>query len=209
MNKQVSFLVLTAFLAFCGTSLSAQKNIVKITPLPILGKFAIQYERKITGNSSVEVEWQHWEVQRKKSNSFFLLGLLYTSSSSDVIRVKGNRMQVVGRLYEHENMTGWFLEGGFNVGKFDVKRTETSSSFSILDFFTGDFGSEHTKITRFDNVRASGLKIGGGFQKKRGNLFINFSGGFDCNEVDRKVAALVRGLRDITPYGRFALGVGF
>jgi len=118
-------------------------------------------------------------------------------------------MQVVGRCYERDNMTGFFFEGGFNFGKFDVKRTETSSSFSILDFFTGDFGSESKKITRYDNVRAKGLKAGIGLQKKRGNLFLNVSGGLEFNELDPKAAALVRGLRPVTPYGRFAIGVGF
>jgi len=209
MNKQLQFLVITAFIARCATSLGAQENILKTTPLPILGKFAFQYERKIAGQYSVEVEWQHWEIRRKKENNFFLFCLLYFSSSSDVIQVKGNRIQVVGRCYEHKNMTGWFIEGGFNVGKFDVKRTQTSSSFSILDIFTGDFGGESEKITRYDDVRASGLKVGGGFQKKYGNLFVNLSGGIEFNEVDRKVAAIVRGLRATTPYGRFAIGVGF
>ncbi len=209
MNKQISILAITVFITLFATTLGAQQNIVKIRPLPILGKFGFQYERKIAGHSSIEVEWQRWNFQRKKSDSFFLLGLLYTSSSSDVIQVKGNRFQVVGRCYEHKNMTGWFFEGGFHVGKFDIKRTESSSSFSVLGFFTGDFGSESTKITRYDNVRAKGLKAGGGFQKKYGRLFVNLSGGLEFNELDTKAAALVRGLRPVTPYGRFAIGVGF
>lgn len=209
MNKQILILGITAFITLFSTTLGAQQNIVKIRPLPVLGKFGFQYERKLAGHTSIEVEWQRWDFQRKKSDNFFLLGLLYTASSSDVIQVKGNRFQFVGRCYEHKNMTGWFLEGGFHVGKFDIKRTESSSSFSVLGFFNGNFGSESTKITRFDNVRANGLKLGGGFQRKRGSLYVNFSGGFEINEVDRKVSAIVRGLRDIAPYGRFAIGVGF
>jgi len=209
MNKQLQFLTITAFITICATSLGAQQNILKITPLPILGKYAFQYERKIAGQYSVELEWQHWDMRRKTENNFFLFGLLYSSSSSDVIQVKGNRMQVVGRCYVHENMTGFFMEAGFNYGKFDVKRTQTSSSFSILDIFTGDFGGESEKITRYDNVRAKGLKAGIGLQKKRGNLFLNVSGGVEINELDTKAAALVRGLRPVTPYGRFAIGVGF
>ena len=209
MNKQFSILAITLFITLFTTTLGAQQNIIKVTPLPVLGKFGLRYERKIAAQSSIEVEWQRWNVRRKKDNNFFLLGLLYFSSSSDVIQVKGDRFQVTGRCYEHNNMTGWFLEGGFHVGKFDVKRTESSSSFSILGFFDGDFGSESTKITRFDNVRASGLRFGGGFQKKRGNLFVSLSGGIEVNEVDPKVAALVRSLRDVTPYGRLAIGVGF
>jgi len=209
MNKQLQFLVITAFITLFATTLGAQQNIIKVRPLPILGKFGFQYERKLAGHSSIEVEWQHWNFQRRKSDSFFLLGLLYTASSSDVVKVKGNRFQFVGRCYEHENMTGWFLEGGFHVGKFDIKRTESSSSFSVLGLFTGDFGSESTKITRFDNVRASGLKLGGGFQRKRGSLYVNFSGGFEFNGVDRKVSAIVRGLRSPAPYGRLSIGVGF
>lgn len=209
MNKQLQFLTITAFIILFATTLGAQQNIVKIRPLPILGKFGFQYERKIAVHSSIEVEWQRWNLQRNKDNNFFLLGLLYTSSSSDVIRVKGNRFQVTGRYYEHENMTGWFAEGGFNFGKFDISRTESSSSFSVLGLFTGDFGSWSTKTTRYDNVRAKGLKAGGGFQKKYGGLFVNLSGGLEFNEVDPKAAALVRGLRPVTPYGRFAIGVGF
>lgn len=209
MNKKSRLLVVASLMVLFAASLSAQQNIVKITPLPIWGKYALQYERKIAGQYSVELEWQHWDMRQKKENNFFLLGLLYTSSSSDVTRVQGNRIQVVGRCYAHDNMTGFFLEGGFNFGKFDVKRTETFSSFSILDFFTGDFGSEREKITRYDNVRTKGLKAGIGFQKKRGNLFVNFSGGVEVNEVDPQVAKLVRSLRDVAPYGRFTIGVGF
>ncbi len=95
MNKRSKVPVVAVFVALFATAISAQRNILKITPLPILCKPAFQYERKIVGNSSVEVEWQHWDVRRKKGNNCFLRGLLYTSSSSEVIQVKGNRMVVL------------------------------------------------------------------------------------------------------------------
>ena len=71
MDKQSKLLVCAAFIALLATTVHAQRNIVKLTPFPVLGKLGFQYERQIAGQYSVEVEWQHWEVQRKKSSSFF------------------------------------------------------------------------------------------------------------------------------------------
>lgn len=204
-------IILTFHFAFLMTAfsagLSAQKNIVKMTPLPISGKLGFQYERKISPQHSVALEWQHWEFKRSKKSAFIFFG--FFSSSSDVTSVSGNRIQITGRCYAKEKLPSWYMEGGFYLGKFDVKRVQESSDFSVWGVLSGDFGSESKKVTKFENVKANGARIGIGFLKKSGKFFLDFSGGLDFNDVNPKVVTLARSLRFGAPYGRVTVGLGF
>lgn len=210
MNKQVSLLAITAFITLFAASLVAQQNIVKITPLPLLGKFGLQYERKLVGRYSIEVDWQHWDVRHKEVHNIFLPGIVYVSSSpaSSGVRIKGNRFQVAGRRYKLENMSGWFVEGGFNVGKFDVSDTYKSGN-SLFGPLWGSPGYNWGRTTRWDNIWTRGVKLGGGFQKKRRSLFATLSGGIELNVADKKAAAFLSRLYQLAPYGRFVIGIGF
>lgn len=207
MKKQI-MITLTAFLMAGFQTLHAQKNLIQLTPLPFTGKPSFQYHRVVSKHQTITAEWQIWNAKRKNNSALFLLGVF--ASSTDEVTVKGNRFQIGTRLYAAEAMRGLFVEGGVHWGKFDIKRKEESETASIWGFWTGNFGSIETKITRLENVKAYGAKLGGGFQKRKGAFSLDFSLGAELNAAHSgNISALTRMLDSGRPYARMSMGVVF
>lgn len=207
--KNTSFqFVLTATFALLAASIFAQKNTLTFTPLPLTGKLGLQYERKISPHQTLSVEWQHWESSKRNSSAFAFFGFI--SSSSNATTISGNRLSLTGRLYAKKGARGWFGEGGLYAGKFDVKKVESSSSWSVWGFLEGDFfGSETHKVTRYDNVRSHGFKLGGGYRKQIKSFLIDYSAGLEMSDTRSEVVKIAPRLRFGAPYARIQMGFQF
>ena len=206
-NTPYPFVLLASF-CILSASVSAQKNTLSFTPLPLTGKLGLQYERKISPWQTLSLEWQHWESSKRNNSGFAFFGFI--SSSSNVTTISGNRLHLTGRLYAKKGAKGWFVEGGMYAGKFDVVQKESSSSWSVWGFLEGDFfGSESHKVTRFDNVKSHGFKLGGGYRWQKKSFLIDYSAGFELSNTRADVVKIAPRLRTGAPYARIQMGFQF
>lgn len=200
--------LLTAIILLSSNTLYSQKNAIRVTPLqPVIGKFSVDYERAVAARTSVMVEYQQWFERRSSSFGLFLLGI--PAFSADEMYNRGYRMSFMVRQYSGEALNGVFGEGGFYLGRHDITaRTETTivdpSPDFIFDLFQTSTEEEHYK-----NVRVSGLRLGGGWQRTRGNFSWELSGGLNLNTGNSQGIRPTLGMKHVAPYTRFALGVGF
>lgn len=212
-NQFQSFaLILTiAFTALFANTASAQQNAFKITPFqPALGKFSAQYERAFSPKNSVVFEYQRWFERRENGAGLFAFGIFV--SSTNVTTTKGYRMQVLGRHYTKQALNGGFLEGGGYFGKHDIEVQTETSSLNPFAFWGSDpfsFYQSDRKVDRYENVGVAGLKAGGGWQKSKGNLTFELSGGLNLNAFNSKNVRETLGFKPVSPYARIAVGAKF
>ena len=208
MKKQI-IIAVSAFLMAGFQILQAQNNLIQITPIPLTGKTSFQYQRKVSPRQTIVAEYQFWGAKRSSSNAFVLPG--FFSSGSREVRVDGKRFQIGTRLYAKEAFNGWFMEGGIHWGKFDITKKEESNYLNVWGLWSGnDILGFDTKITRMENVKAGGVKLGGGFQKRKGAFSIDLSSGMEFNiQHSREISALTGMLNFGRPYARMSVGFVF
>ena len=201
-NFQVSRLTLTtSFFALCITLLTqvnAQQNALKITPLqPVIGKVSMSYERAIGPKTTVLAEYQSWFEQRSTNTALFFPILL--ANGSETTTNNGRRWSLYLRQYAKNAMQGIFAEGGAYVGNHNI---QTTTETSVLIFFTESETKKHP------NVKVSGVRLGGGWQKKKGHFSFELSGGLSLNGNSKNVRPTL-GMKPVSPYSRIAMGFNF
>ena len=190
-----------SFFALCMTLLTqvnAQQNALKVTPLqPVIGKFSVAYERALGPKTTVQVEYQRW-FERRQTGTAFLMPVWF-ANSSETVSNKGQRWSLSLRQYAKTAMQGLFAEGGVYVGKHDI---QTTTETSVLIFW----GSSETHL--HPDVRVSGLRLGGGWQRTKGPFSFEVSGGLSLNHNAKNVRPTL-GMKPASPYSRIAVGVSF
>lgn len=199
---QVSRPTLTSsFFALCVTLLTqvnAQQNALKITPLqPVIGKISMSYERAVGSQTTLQAEYQAWFEHRQTGTGLVFPILL--ANSNETVTNNGNRWSLSLRQYAKTAMHGIFGEVGVYAGKHNI---QTTTETSVLVFWN----SSETK--KYSNVRASGIRFGGGWHKTKGHFSLELSGGLSLNNVPDE-ARLTVGMRPVSPYSRIAIGVNF
>lgn len=190
-----------AFFSVFATSLSAQQNAIKVTPLkPVFGGFQLQYERTVAPKTSLVFE-QNWvNSKREKSGGFMYLG--FVSSNTEDIRVKGFSTDMMLRRYSKSAMNGLFMEGGLRYHKYRVSTTKNVETFNPYAIFTLNLDQVATSEKAYSEATYQGLavKAGAGYQKTFGHFSLECSGGLTLGNHLPQKAAL---------YTRLAMGVNF
>ncbi len=197
----------TLSLAILTTTLYAQQNAIRVTPLqPVIGKFSIDYEHTIAPRTTFMVEYQRWFENRSSGAGLLLFG--FPAAVWDDNRNEGYRFSAFVRQYKQAAMKGGFVEGGIYFGNHDI-RTRTETLIVNPDpVFIFDLWQTSVEETHYNNVRIYGLRLGGGWHKVIRNFSLEFSGGFNLNANPSGVETTL-GMKTFVPYSRFALGVGF
>lgn len=200
--------LLTTIILLFSNTLYSQKNAIRATPLqPAIGKFSIDYERVVAARTTVMVEYQKWFERRNSSAGLFLLGI--PAFSADQTEIRGYRMSFLVRQYTGAALNGAFGEGGFYLGRHDIiTRTETTIANPSPDFIF-DLFETTMEEEQYENVRVSGFRLGGGWQRTRGHFSLELSGGLNFNTVNSRGIRPTLGMKNVAPYTRFAIGVGF
>lgn len=197
----------TLSLAILTTTLYAQQNAIRVTPLqPVIGKFSIDYEHTIAPRTTFMVEYQRWFENRSSGASLLIFTI--PVASWDENRNEGFRFSTFVRHYSQAAMKGGFVEGGVYFGNHDITtRTETFiANLDPVSMF--DLWQTSVEEMRYEDVRMYGLRLGGGMHKVINNFSFEFSGGFNLNANPSGVETTL-GMKTFVPYSRFALGVGF
>ena len=214
MKNQVQFSAFTlsfSLVIFFSGVLNAQENAIKITPFqPLLGKFTAQYERSFSPKNTVVFEIQKWNERRETNAGLAILGIFI--SSSDVTTTKGYRAQCLVRQYTKQAFNGTFIEGGGYFGKHDIETRTETSSLNPFSWFGSDplsFYQNQVSTKRYDDVSVAGLKVGAGWQKSKGSLTFECSGGLNINAYNSQNIRPTLSLKPVSPYGRIAVGFRF
>lgn len=207
-NIQVFLKTLTVTtITLLTNALYSQQNAIRATLLqPVIGKFSVDYERAITPRTTLMFEYQKWFERRTSGASLWLLGI--PASSWDETYNKGFRMSTFVRRYGNAAMQGGFVEGGLYFGQHDIT---TRSETTVIDpdpIFIFDFVHTTVEEQRYEDIDVYGLRLGGGWHKVKGNCSLELSGGFSLNGNSQGVRPTL-GMKEFSPYTRFALGVAF
>lgn len=199
--------LLALCLLFSCTRLSAQHS-VQLTPLqPLSGKFSLGYEQAFGPKTTFMVEYQRWFEHRQNGIGSLLFFPLAGSTTNST--VSGGRLSAFMRFYRKEALQGGFMEVGAYTGKHDIEVVEETSvlvpdgSFFFLPTYQTSVKEAHYK-----NVRAYGLRLGGGFHRVSKHVSVECSGGLSLNGNSEGLRPSF-GFNPVSLYSRFAVGFGF